>query len=115
MGTHESPKQTFGYEDIKEANRGLRTYMTDAEFMKNIDEAFKTEVDGIYGKRGFMGIGKAEGVNTKEWGLMARLPANKIVEYATGDSKSAGLDEGVVKAISGSSKHQSFIKLKTLP
>jgi hypothetical protein len=91
-------------------NAGMRTLSSDAEFARSVDEAFRVEINNIYGKSGFMGMGKIAGVDTKEWGEMARLPASKIVEYYTGDSTKSGLSADIIKKLSKSKSHEAIMR-----
>ena len=85
-------KQRLGQlESNKVENGGFRSMVGDTSLARETEAAFRSEIDSIYGKSGFLGMGKMEGINTKEWGEMARLPATKVVEYYTGDSTKSGL------------------------
>ncbi|MEK7117052.1 MAG: hypothetical protein AAB837_02720 [Patescibacteria group bacterium] len=89
---------------------GVRSMMGDASLGRETEDAFRNEIDSIYGKSGLLGIGKVAGVNTKEWGEMARLPAGKIVEYYTGDSAKSGLPADIAEKLSKSSRHEAFME-----
>jgi hypothetical protein len=87
-----------------------RSIISDSRFNQNVEVAFRSEIDNIYGKKGFAGMGRVAGVNTKEWGEMARLPASKIVEYYTGDSAKSGLPADIVEKLSKSKGHNNLMK-----
>lgn len=87
-----------------------RAYFPEAKFSQEVEKAFRSEVDSIYGNKGLMGLGKVEGVDTKEWGEMARLPASKIVEYYTGDSAKSGLPVDVIEKLSKSRNHNFMMR-----
>jgi hypothetical protein len=82
-----------------------RSFASDSELTQRIDEAFRSGVNDIYGKSGFLGLGKVEGINTREWKEMARLSASKVVEYYTGDSTKSGLADEITK----SKKHNALM------
>jgi hypothetical protein len=107
----EEKNEVKGVTNIRNPNLE-RSFASDSELTQEIDEAFKRGVDTIYGKSGFMGLGKTIGVNTKEWGEMARLPASKVVEYYTGDSTKSGLfpDPEDAKKLSESKNHNAFMR-----
>jgi hypothetical protein len=87
-----------------------KAYMSDVEFNKSIEGAFKSGIDSIYGSKGVMGFGRTVGVNSKEWGEMARLPANKVVEYYTGDSTKSGLSAAIVDKLAKSKNHNTLMR-----
>lgn len=87
-----------------------RTFASDSNFTQGIEMAFRKEINDIYGKSGFLGMGRIAGMDTKEWGEMAKLPASKVVEYYTGDSTKSGLTAEVVEKLSKSSKHNTLMK-----
>jgi hypothetical protein len=80
------------------------------KFNQNVEEAFRSEINDIYGKKGLLGIGKISGVNTKEWAEMARLPATKIVEYYTGDSTKSDLSPEIIKELIKSKSHGALMR-----
>ena len=105
------------HEEIAEAKRRLeelkggkkmRTMVGDVSVAGEVEQAFRNEIDGIYGKSGFLGMGKIAGIDTKEWGEIARLPATRVVEYYTGDSTKSGLASDVVEKLSKSAKHNAM-------
>lgn len=85
-----------------------KLFVSKIKFNQTVEEAFKSEIDSIYGERGFMGLGRVSGIKSKEWGEMARLPANKVVEYYTGDSAKSELAPEILKKLEKSKKHQAL-------
>jgi hypothetical protein len=81
-----------------------KNYFSEIQFNQQVETAFRSEVDSIYGKKGLLGIGKVNGLDTKEWKEMARLPANKVVEYYTSDSNKPELAQ-VAEKLSKSKEH----------
>jgi hypothetical protein len=71
-----------------------------------VEKAFQSEVDGIYGKKGF--LFKTKGVDTPEWKFMKSLPAKKVVEYYSSDSANTTLSPEIAKELSQSPKHIKF-------
>lgn len=80
-----------------------RSLPSDAALSQEVERAFRAEIDSVYGKKGI--FSRVEGVNTKEWGQMARLPASKVVEYYTGDSAKSGLPLEVTKSLDKVNNH----------
>lgn len=90
---------------------GLRTMSRDvAEITARLNNAFGEEIDRIYGKSGFLGIGSVRGVDTAEWKEMGRLPADKVLKYFTGDSSESGLPIEIVKKLAESKKHTALME-----
>lgn len=83
----------------------------DVEMEGETEKAFINEINNVYSKRGL--FRNVAGVDTKEWGEMARLPAGKVVEYYTGDSAKSGLPEDIAEKLSKSAKHKALIKQVT--
>jgi hypothetical protein len=65
-----------------------------------LEMLFRKELDNIYGKKGFIGIGKEAGIDSKEWGRVSRLSAKGVLEFWTGDSTKSGLSMPSVEEIS---------------
>ncbi|MEK7635258.1 MAG: hypothetical protein AAB446_02405 [Patescibacteria group bacterium] len=82
----------------------------DSKFNQTLEEAFKNEINEIYGKSGLLGMGKTEGLKTKEWAEMARLPAIKVIEYYTGDSNKSGLSPETIKELLKSKNHEALMR-----
>ena len=115
----QAPTQTQLEKEVVEAKQRLatlegkktvRTMVGDVSIAQEVETAFRSEVNSIYGKKSLLGLGKTEGVDSKEWIEMAGLPAAKVVEYCTGDSAKSGLPEEMVKTLSKSKIHQAFLK-----
>lgn len=88
---------------------GMRSMMGDISSVQSVESAVRNGINDIYGESGFMGFGKVIGVNSKGWGEMARLPANKVIEYYTGDSTKSGLVTDIVEKLLKSKKHNAFM------
>jgi hypothetical protein len=86
-----------------------KNYVSDIKFKQEVETAFKNEIDSIYGKKGLLGMGKMSGINSKEWGEMARLPASKVIEYYTSDSSNPDL-AAVAERLSKSKEHGILMK-----
>ncbi|MEK7669340.1 MAG: hypothetical protein AAB350_01990 [Patescibacteria group bacterium] len=80
------------------------------KFGQAVEKAFRDEINNVYRERGPWGFGEIEGINTKKWGEMARLPANKVVEYYTGNSAQSGLPADIVEKLSNSKKHNALMR-----
>jgi hypothetical protein len=80
----------------------------DAELAKQVEQAFESEIDDIYGKKGL--FGKTRGVDTQEWKFMKSLPAAKVLSYYQADSSGSALDQSIAQELTGSGKHQMFLK-----
>lgn len=95
---------------VLEGGRGMRSMMGDISMEQGVEQAFRDEINSIYEQSGFLGFGKTMGINTKEWGEMARLPASKVVEYYTGDSAKSGLPDDVVEKLANSKNHNALMR-----
>lgn len=82
--------------------------MSDVELAKQVEQAFDSEIDDIYGKKGL--FGKTRGVETAEWKFMGSLPAAKVLAYYQSDSANSNLDQRVIQELTDSPKHQNFLK-----
>jgi hypothetical protein len=87
-----------------------KAYYSERDLMIRAEEAFRKEIGRMYGEKGFMGIGKKSGIDTKEWKDMSGLSAVGVVKYATGDSQNSGLSPQAVEKITKSSKHIAFLQ-----
>jgi len=85
-------------------------FISDAKFNQEVEQAFNSEIDGIYGKSGLLGFGKTSGINSKEWQEMAKLPASRVVEYYTGDSAKSGLPNDIIEKLSKSKNHEALMR-----
>lgn len=97
-------------EKDKENVEGLRTMAGDISGGQEVEKAFRMAVNSIYGKKGLLGMGRIEGVNTKDWEFMAKLPATKVVEYYMHDSTKSGFSPDVVGVLSKSKTHNALMK-----
>lgn len=75
-----------------------------------VERAFYDDVQRAYGSKGFLGLRKVIGVNTKDWGLMRGLSANEVVKYLTDNSAETKLPPNIVSELTKSAKHQAFGK-----
>jgi|GEM_PF-4124143 len=96
--------------EIRSLSSDTEAITSGAEFEAQVEEAFREEVDDIYGKSGILGIGKVAGVDTKEWKEMARLPAKEVVEYYTDDSDKSKLPTEIINSLSKSEKHSTLMR-----
>jgi len=90
-----------------------RSFASDSRYIqsdKAVEEAFRSEINGVYEESGPWGFGKIEGIKTKKWGEMAKLPADNVVEYYTGDSTKSGLPLDTIEKLSNSKKHNAMMK-----
>mgnify|MGYP001568897217 CR=1 FL=1 len=120
MSVLEKEKRESIHQEIEEAkqrlthlenkNNDTRFVSLDSQFNQNIEAAFRNEINSIYGKNGLLGMGKTEGMKTKEWAEMARLPASKIIEYYTGDSAKSGLSPEIIKELVKSKSHEALMR-----
>lgn len=107
----EKAKERLAHLEGNTRNPNLeRTLVSDTKINQEVETAFRNEIDGVYGKKGVFGLGKINGLNSKEWGEMAKLPASKVVEYYTGDSTKSGLASEVVEKLSKSKSHNALMK-----
>jgi hypothetical protein len=110
QGEIEAAKKRLEVLEGGKSGDGLRTMAGDASTQQIVETAFRNEIDSVYGKSGFLGIGKTAGIDTGEWEEMARLPASKVVEYYTGDSAKSGLSADIIERLSKSNSHNALIK-----
>ncbi|PIR40305.1 MAG: hypothetical protein COV33_00500 [Candidatus Zambryskibacteria bacterium CG10_big_fil_rev_8_21_14_0_10_34_34] len=96
--------------NVRSMTSDVNSIISGTKLEAQVEEAFRNEINGVYGKSGFMGIGKVIGVNTPEWGKMAKFPANNVVEYYTGDSNRAELPEEIINELSKSKKHSILMR-----
>jgi len=96
--------------EVLEGGRGMRSMMGDISAEQGVEKAFRDEINSIYEQSGFLGLGKVPGINTKEWGEMARLPASKVVEYYTGDSAKSGLPNEILEKLTKSKNHNALMR-----
>lgn len=97
---------------LEEEKSGLRTMAGDTSMIQEIEKAFNTEIDNIYGHKGWLGMGKIDGVSTKEWGFMKGLPAGKVLEYFR-DPESSSLPKNVLQELGTSEKHRGLVEQVT--
>lgn len=83
---------------------------SDPAFEKYLDRAFVSGIDDVYGKSRFLGLGRIQGVDTKDWLLMKGLPANKVVEFYSGNSQEVDFPQNVAKELATSDSHAKFWK-----
>lgn len=102
-------EQSIDYENIKRAEGGLRSFGSDTEFLKALETNFRNEIDYIYGERGLFGLKKIEGVNTKEWGFIRGLDANKVLNYFR-DPENSDLSPKVLVELGQSEKHRALME-----
>jgi len=95
---------------VRSFSSDSKSVLSGAELTEQVENAFRGEIDDIYGKKGFLGIGKMAGVDTPEWGKMAKLSANDVVEYHTSNSAKSELPEEIINELSKSNKHKALIK-----
>lgn len=98
-----------GGKSLEARGSGMRSMMGDISSVQSVESAVRNGINDIYGESGFMGFGKVIGVNSKGWGEMARLPANKVIEYYTGDSAKSGLAPDIIEKLLKSQKHNAFM------
>ena len=87
-----------------------RSMAGDASFAQSVESAFRQDIDSVYGSKGFMGIGKVEGVDSKYWGLMKGLNASEVVKYYTGDSMHTKFPLNIAKQLADTERHHTFAK-----
>lgn len=91
----------------------IRTYSHDvhnANSFNKVDSAYNIGINSIYDHKGFLGVGKISGVDTKEYKTIAGMDSEKVIEYYTGDSARSGLSEKDIKSLrEGEEKHQKLI------
>lgn len=90
--------------------RPEKVFYSDSIFNQKVEEAFRADIDKIYGRSLLLGFGHIQGVNTEEWGEMARLPANMVIEYYMGDSQKSGLPQEMLSLLGGNKKHDAFLR-----
>lgn len=83
---------------------------SDPVFEAKVEGAFSNGIDDIYGRSRFLGIGRIQGVDTKEWALMKGLSASKVMEFYTGNSEEVDFPSNIVKELSISDRHRNFWK-----
>jgi hypothetical protein len=93
--------------------RPERAFYSDSVFTQRVEEAFRADVDEFYGKSRPLGFGHTPGIDTKEWGEMARLPANRVIEYYTGNPAKSGLPQEIIIRLSSEKKHAAFLQHMT--
>ncbi len=86
-----------------------KLFVSNVKFNQKVEEAFKNDIDQIYGKKGLLGVGKVAGINTKEGKKMLGRSAKKIVEYRMGDSAKSGLSPGDMEEITKSRQDNIFM------
>ena len=96
--------------DVRSMASDVNNILSGSKLEAQVEEAVFNGIDDVYGKDGFLGLGKVAGVNTPEWGKMAKFPANNVVEYYTGDSNRAELPEEIINELSQSKKHSILMK-----
>lgn len=84
----------------------IRSMASDATISSSVEQAFKSEIDEIYGDKGFLGFGRVVGINSKDWGLMRGLSASEVLKYFTGNSEDTNLSAKIINELAKSSKHQ---------
>lgn len=87
-----------------------RSMVSDGQVAAQVEEAFHSVVDDIYGKGGLLGFGRVAGVDAPEWRQMAGLPVAKVIKYYTGNSNDSGLSLEVSNMLFNSKKHTRFAK-----
>ena len=87
-----------------------RSMISDVLAHRDVEGAFRREIDSIYGKNGFLGLGKVSGQKNPEWLFISELPANKALAYYTGDSERSGLAPYIMERLSKSKAHEVLVK-----
>lgn len=87
----------------------LRTFKGDADFVNQVEGSFKRAINSIYGKKGFMGIGGREGVDTVEWKEISKLPAKEVLGYYK-DPEHSNLHPKIFESLSKSVKHRNLVE-----
>lgn len=92
----------------------VRSSISDARFSRAADvnpveSAFRSEIDSIYGKNGFLGFGRLAGIDSLEWKEIANLPVDKVLRYYTGDSTRSGFSAEIVEKLARSQNHKALV------
>lgn len=101
-------------EDYK--NRGIRTMQGDsrklvAEKVSNdkVDQHLKADINNIYGKKGILGIGKVEGINTNEWKQISEQNAAKIMAFYA-NPENSDLPKKIIEKLSVSQEDRNLVE-----
>jgi len=86
----------------------INSAMNTTKLLETTNQTFEGGIDSIFGKQGFMGFGKVEGVNTPEWKEFSGISANDLLKYTKGEAERSSLPPKILKILE-SSKTQRFI------
>ncbi len=113
------PKQEY-YEHVKPAIKNIvetaepikagRSMASDSVFAEAVENAFNSEINGIYSEGGILGLGKTIGVKSKEWLFISRLPVSKVLDFYTNDSDKSDLADEIKTRLQKSEKHHELVK-----
>jgi hypothetical protein len=73
-----------------------------------VEKHLSADLDNIYGKKGFLGIGKVAGMNTKEWKEVALINAQKFLAYYT-NPEDSDLPKKVLESLLVSEAHRNLV------
>ncbi len=75
---------------------------------EEVEKHFNNDINTIYGKEGFLGIGKQEGISSPEWKEIAPQNASKVLDYYKHPEDSE-LPKKIVESLSVSQSHRNLI------
>ncbi len=75
---------------------------------EKVEEHFRNDINAIYGKKGVLGIGRQEGVNTDEWKEISPQNASKVLDYYK-NPENSDLPKKMVENLSVSEPHRKLI------
>ncbi|MEK7642215.1 MAG: hypothetical protein AAB392_00245, partial [Patescibacteria group bacterium] len=87
----------------------LRTMAGDSVPALEVERSFQAAIDGIYAKKSLFGGIKTHGIATKEWGEVAGLPANKVLDYYN-HPENSDLPKNVIASLQVSAEHRNLVE-----
>lgn len=104
------------YTDASQPERTNAVYrenikpVSDPMFETKVEGAFTAGIDDIYGRSRLLGLGRIQGVDTKEWALIKGLSASKVMEFYTGNSEEVDFPSNIANELSTSDRHRNLWK-----
>ncbi len=97
-------------------NGGIRSMQSDSKKLvagivsnEKIEEHLKIDVNNIYGKKGILGIGKVDGVNTPEWKEISEQNAAKVIGFYA-KPENSDLPKKIIEKLSVSQQHRNLVE-----